>query len=200
MDATIAERALSAAHDYIIYRRDRGDRSEAADWRAAAGRNAKLRKLKHATKDRASTGLSHAPSSRALAEIKIWERRCLEKWAQEGRLTQNGNLRVSPGEPPAWTLKSIAQAFPNLKTYDRVAVLIAADGMIEENYMTEHRNIRIAIEEIVEMKLKRLLPSKMSEVLGRIVEDARADETPKELSILTVGAAKTSRRTARISK
>lgn len=189
-ERTLAERALGAAHEYIVYRRERGDRTEGAGWAAASGRRAKLGKYKHATATWARDyTLDHGPAVRLLiAEVDVWERESLETWAAAGRLTADGRLRVRHEADPAWTLDRIKEAFPRLDEWDLIGALIAADGEIEEDFMIRHQKIRDVLREMIRLEVKKAVPEEMDAVMDRVADDLRAERGPVRPSILTAGA------------
>lgn len=167
MQGTLAERAYDGLHDYAIYLRERGDKS---DWtaRTRAERAEKPRPPRPALVKRQAT-----------LELltTVWENERLRTWREEGRLTADGVLRVGQGALPRWTLTKVSRAFPELEGLDRWAVLIAADGVFRSDEMAKdpHQNIREVIEEIVDTRLKKVLREELAEIFGEVLVQVKAN-------------------------
>lgn len=184
MQGTVAERALDGLHDYAIWLRERGDRSDV---------------LSRTREERTPKPKAECP--RLILKLKvleaavvIWENDRLRAWRAAGRLTSDGTLRVDAGPAPRWTLAKIKRAFPELNRWDRWAALIAADGIFRRDEMAKdpHQNIREVIEEIVDLRLKRRVREDLADVFGEVLVQVKADAPllPAERSPLRIGGRK----------
>lgn len=186
MTGTIAERALAAAHDYIVYLRDHGDKSEEAGWKAAAGRDSTRKKTETrqpAYKWRRDYGGERDTNGNLLLEeLAAWEQEKESAWERAGRLAEGGRLRVPQGRPAPWNDASVRAAFPDMPDADLIAVLIAADGEIDEEawQVGRYRNIRKVIEEMVDLRLNKILPEKVGELLEPVVEEVKGTKFLEE--------------------
>ncbi len=181
MQNTLAERALDGLHDYAIYLRERGDRSDL---------------LARTREERAEPPKPPRPQlTRKLKELEeaaaVWENNRLRWWRARGRLTSDGTLRVPAGPAPRWTLTKIERAFPELTSWDRWAVLIAVDGTCRRDEMAKDPliNIREVIEEIVDLRLKHRVREDLADVFGEVLVQVKADAPIKreELSTMNRG-------------
>lgn len=168
-------------HDYAVLLRDRGDRTD------------QLQIGKHRRRGTpGQTGVSSYSMIRSSRHEEAWYReKCIE-WRKAGRLTKDFTLRVTGAPLEPYTLRRIKRALPHLQTLDALAALAELDGVVEENFMDAHRNIRLVIEEIVETALERRLAEKLENIFGRVLDEVRADAPiPKnDLSVQNVGARK----------
>lgn len=109
-----------------------------------------------------SAGAQKPPTAFDLAAESAaltWENNMLRWWRSHGRITTAGHLRIrtEPWEP--YTLKKIQSVMPQLNEFDRLAVLVDLNGVVEEGYMAsrEHENIREVIHKIADERLIRCL-------------------------------------------
>jgi hypothetical protein len=178
---TLAERALEGLHDYAIYLRERGDRSDVLA-RTRVEREVKPRAVRPEQLEKQAV---------LEAAAVVWENARLRDWRAAGRLTSDGRLRVDPGPAPRWTLTKIARSFPELTSWDRWAVLIVVDGIFRRDEMAKdpHQNIREVIEEIVDVRLTRVLREELAAIFGEVLVQVKADAPLKdgERSTLTKG-------------
>lgn len=187
MKDDLETRARAALHEYLIWLRERGDTSE-ENVRLSRARNRRRRRGDSTIPER-SFDLAGAGQETARARLGIdaWEKRRLRTWARHGRLAPDGRLRVSEGPPPPWTIGRVRRAFSHLKLLDTLAVLIHLDGIIEEDYMEGHRNIRLVLEEMVDIAIKRSIPKELDAIFGRVLEDIREDRVPEQRTALGRG-------------
>ena len=169
---------MDALHDYAIWLRERGDKSDL---------------LARTRKERAGKPKSPNPQhTRKLkvleAAVVVWENDRLREWRNSGRLTQDGVLRVDPGPAPRWTLTKIKRAFPELSSWDRWSVLIASDGIFRRDEMAKdpHQNIREVIEEIVDLRLKHRVREDLADVFGEVLVQVKADAPIKREDLSTL--------------
>lgn len=178
MYGTLKERALEGLHDYAIWLRERGDKSDV---------------LSRTRDERDEPTVQWSPlklntSKRLEAIIDDWENEMIREWREAGRLTEDGVLRVTHEPLPPWTLQRIGRTFPGLKGFDRWAVLIAADGVFRGNEMAKdpHQNIREVIEEIVDLRQKKNLREELANIFDEVMTQVRADAPLKESERSTV--------------
>lgn len=93
-----------------------------------------------------------------------WERERMDVWRKAGRLTADGTLRVPPpGTVKAWTIETVMATWPHLTMWDRLAVLLELDGVVEEGYLDKdnkaHENIREVVQHISRDEVERVLRS-----------------------------------------
>lgn len=189
MDADLKKRAKAALHDYAILLREHGDASDSTAPSSSAPSSSASSCAPGPTK---KSRPSQSSPLRVESAGLFWYRRKLVEWKRAGRLTADGRLRVRPDPDPPWTLARLKRAAPWMKTYDALAVLTDLDGVVEEDFMDAHRNIRLTLEEMIDVALERKLADKLEAVFGRVLEEVRADAPiPKdELSTNNVGARK----------
>lgn len=145
MEPALAKRAKEALHDYIVYRRDKGDTSESKP------EPKRPRKTYGRPWIREPMGINARTAESA---VRRWELEMLKVWAQQGRLREDGTLRVSPDPTPPHTWAEVRAALPWLKTYDALAALIELNGVVEEEFMDAHKNIREVVEKIADERIE----------------------------------------------
>lgn len=152
MQHDLYDRARSALHDYAIWLRERGDRSDRrADTRAErVPKSATARERKRAQKGR--TSYSEAA---ALVGLNWWWRQKEVELKAAGRMTEDGFIRTSDAPRPPYTLQDVARAWPHLKEPEQVACLIELDGVVEEGFMDAHKYIRETMEKIADERIER---------------------------------------------
>lgn len=91
----------------------------------------------------------------------LWEKEKYQEWKKDGRIAEDGRLRVGLKPPEPYTQADLMRIWPHLNVFDRLAALIILDGVVEEGYMgrKEHENIRAVVEEIADDRLTRRLQS-----------------------------------------
>lgn len=165
-DATMYERAMSTLVDYLCSLEEAQEPIRARERRATTlgprpKRTPRARRPVE-TDDKPEDVLANASPS-AVTEADLWIDVKAQEWQAQGRLTADGRLKLGhPVEP--WTLDAIARLLPDLGEYDRVAVLIDLDGVVEEGWMDARRNIRAVIEEIVDIRVSALFGAVLLEM------------------------------------
>lgn len=108
-------------------------------------------------------------------KARCWERDRMKEWKAAGRMTEDGVLRVPPpGTVKPWTLETITETWPHLNAWDRLAVLIELDGVVEEGYMDDkaQENIREVVQHYSREEVERALrtPEMQALVAERVHE------------------------------
>lgn len=177
MQKTTSEKALEGLHDYAIYLREKGEIVDEED-------------EPQEVITRVVTKREENDESAAMT----WENCKLRKWREAGRLMDDGTLRVDAGPEPPWTLRKICKVFPQLSLLDRWAVLIACDGQIRRNEMAlgTNQNIREVIEELVDIRVRKVIRLEVAQIFQDVLEHVREDRPIKEsdLSPLAVNKKK----------
>lgn len=144
----VYERAKNGLHDYLIWLRDRGDKSD------------EFRCYGHSKQRRERLAAQNIKTSTASAITKSathkWVRKKEAEWSASGRIGIGGYLTVSENLV-RWDLQRISTTWPQLNQWDKLAVLYIVDGTITEAELTNiNANIREVFDEIVEMKVARM--------------------------------------------
>lgn len=87
----------------------------------------------------------------------LWEKEQFQVWKQQGRITEDGFLRVGTQPVRPYTLPDIMRIMPHLGVFDRLAVLIDLDGEVEEGFMDAHENIKAVVKDIAADEVERVL-------------------------------------------
>lgn len=130
---SVKERALNAAHDYLISILDRDPQA--------------------AEKDRSEGEIY---SHQAIIDTAAWYSKSEQMWIAAGRINSMGYLRVD-GHAPRWTIATIKELFPKA---DGIACLIALDGIIQE---TEMKEIVSLIRQIVREEVQLVFSESIAE-------------------------------------
>lgn len=93
------------------------------------------------------------------AALKFWLDSKTLAWGKAGRLTADGTLRLTVIQAAPYTLEAVAGMFPSLRLFDRLAVLIDLDGVVQEGFMASgaHENIKAVMEKIAGDVMERKL-------------------------------------------
>lgn len=97
-----------------------------------------------------------------------WEKEQLETWKKQGRITEDGYLRVGSDPLRPYTLKDLMRIMPHLGVFDRLAALIDLDGVVEEGFMDAHENIKAVVKNIAADEVERVLAT--DEAKARIAD------------------------------
>lgn len=89
----------------------------------------------------------------------LWEKEKVKEWKEQGRIADDGRLRVVAGKPKPYTLEDVMRVMPHLSVFDRLAALIDLDGVVEEGFMDAHENIREVVATISREEVDRVLSS-----------------------------------------
>ncbi len=102
----------------------------------------------------------------------IWERERLQEWRSQGRITEDGFLRVGRQEVRPYTLQDLIRIWPHLAVFDRLAALIILDGVVEEGFMEAHENIKAVVKDIAADEVERILqtPEAKARIADIVVE------------------------------
>lgn len=153
-----SERALRATQDYAFEAKALGRHQDVLEGPEEEYRS---RDVSGVTKQKPPAGVS--PGAEWASEV--WERERLGRWKAMGRLTADGTLRVRPDAPKPYTMQDVGRVWPHLPHLDRLAALIHLDGVVEENFMEAHENIRAVVERIADDRLRRVLAEPETQAL-----------------------------------
>lgn len=174
MRESIRDRAWAALGDYA-YEMNTGDvpQRRSAQSGAATPRAPMAARPAHV---KLPTGiLSEASTSATYAAIR-WEYERSLEWKRAGRITEDGALRVGRNALNRYTQADLMRIMPHLNVFDRMAVLIDLDGVVEEGYMDTHENIREVVRKISrdEMEVVMASPAAQSRIADIVHEQVGA--------------------------
>lgn len=151
MQENLYERAKIGLHDYIIWLHDRGDKSDQYRCHGHSSKSGVQIRRKEKIKLFKFNNLKQSQSG--------WFKRKEIEWEQSGRIGMGGYLTTIENiVDDSWTIEKIGTSFPHLNEWDRLAILYIVDGKITESEMSDMKdNIREVVDEIVEMKIARIL-------------------------------------------
>jgi len=89
-------------------------------------------------------------------QVIPWFNGKLKKWNRQGRLREDGTVRVLNVQLEPWTLRRIGKIWPKLNEWDRIAVLVDLDGKMGRTWMDAHENVRAVIDEIVDLRISQI--------------------------------------------
>ncbi len=163
---------MDALRDYLIWLRDKGDKSEGYAAKRTAIARANLGDSSiHKARDY-NASLVGDGTAIARRGVNQWERRKLNSWRAGGRITPDGVLRTSPRPAKPWTLEQVVAAAPEANFWDHLAALIILDGVVRSRFMDSLKNIREVVEGISDERVKRaLLDPENQEPIRALIRD-----------------------------
>ena len=165
MQHDVYERGKAALHDYLIWLRERGDKS---DQYRCHGHMKKFQPIR----------ASRTPKKKMQGTETKWFKKKEAEWKESGRISSGGYLTISENNIE-WTLEKIGAAFPQLNYWDKLAALYLLDGVVSEVEMADIKlNIREVFDEMVEMKVARLF----SEMLQAEKHQSKSNDNLRPLN------------------
>lgn len=123
-------------------------------------------------------------------QATLWEKKKVEEWKEQGRITADGRLRVGTFAIKPYTLDDVRRTWEHLGVYDRIAVLIELDGVVEEGFMEAHEQIREVVQRIAKEQVEKYLSTpegqavvaevayqQLGVTFGRVLEQLKSDST-----------------------